>query len=131
MRARLAQLDAVALDVPDAEALADEVVEPDPAHRELAPRPAGREAHVVDDLALDERQRLTGRRALGMEVAVALETLAGGGANGVHGPQRAFPRGAEMDGFDHYRSIISFGVALAVPRRPVVRRWCGTRGRSA
>src|SRR5437870_4127088 len=38
MQARLAELDAVALDLADAEALADEIVEPHPAHRQLSAR---------------------------------------------------------------------------------------------
>ena len=57
VRARLAELDAVALDVADAEPLADEVVEPDAARRHLPPRLAGRKPDRLDVLRLDERER--------------------------------------------------------------------------
>src|SRR5260221_4811123 len=63
VRARLAELDAVALDLTHAEALADELVQVDTAHRQLASRLARREADVLDDLGVDERQSLAGWRA--------------------------------------------------------------------
>jgi hypothetical protein len=52
VRARLAELDAVALDLADAEALADEVVEPDASRRDLPQRRARLETDRLDVLRL-------------------------------------------------------------------------------
>src|SRR5205085_8217192 len=81
--ARLAELDAVALDLADAEALPDEVAEPDAARRHLPPRLARCEAGRLDVLRLDQRERLARLRARRAEVTVALEPLAGDRAHRV------------------------------------------------
>jgi hypothetical protein len=54
--ARLAQAAADALGLADAEAPADERVEVDAAGDDVAARLGGREAELVDDLALDQRE---------------------------------------------------------------------------
>src|SRR5438067_458382 len=75
MPTRLAELDAVALDLADAEALADEPVEVDAAGRHLPTRRAVRKPDGLDLLRLDERERLAGLRAALAVVPVALEAL--------------------------------------------------------
>ena len=83
MRARLAQLDAFALDVADAETLSDELVGVDAANEHVAPARRGRQRDVLlleplERLCGDQRQRLPGRcPAVVVEVAVAVEPLAG------------------------------------------------------
>src|SRR5438876_4646155 len=81
VQAWFAELDAIALHLPDVESLADEVVQPHAADGELASRRAGRKAGLFDGLALDERERLARLRAGWKEVPVALEALP---ANGPH-----------------------------------------------
>src|SRR5262249_14432045 len=76
VEARLAELDAVALDRPDEEALADQVVEAGAAHRQLTSRATRRQADVLDDVLLHQRQRLARLGAVGEVVAVAFEPLA-------------------------------------------------------
>ena len=77
VQAGLAQLDAVALDVPDAKSLADQIVQPGSAYRELAPGGAREQPDFRDDVPLHERQRLPGLGALLAEVAVAFEPFPG------------------------------------------------------
>src|SRR5215213_976657 len=101
VRARLAELDAVALDLPDAEALADQIVQPDAPYGELPPRPAGRQSHVVDRLGLDERERLARQRALGMELPVTLEPVPGDGACLLHHPELARDLAADVNRLHH------------------------------
>ena len=57
VEARLAELDADALDLADAEALPDEVVQPHAADDDLPPRLGAGEADVLERLGLDQRQR--------------------------------------------------------------------------
>src|SRR4051794_41804724 len=111
MGARLAAPLADALDVPDAEAPADQRVEVDPAGDEVPPGVgvgdplARRQDEVVEDLGGDERQVVAARgrvreRALGGEVAVALEAAAGdrdGTVDGPHPPLLLVPDGDELD----------------------------------
>ena len=68
-RARL-----VALDVADTEPPANQVVQPGAAHGQLPSRRAGSKLRSLDDVLLDERQRLSrlGRLAV---MAIALEPL--------------------------------------------------------
>ena len=58
--ARLAELDAQALDVADAETLADQVVEPDVTHHDLPPGLGAGQADVLERFGLDQGQRLPG-----------------------------------------------------------------------
>src|SRR5205823_14719123 len=83
VRARLAELDGVALDLADAEALADQVVEPQAARRQLPPCRARQEADVLHGLLLDERQRPPRLGAVREVVAISLEPLAGNGPDGL------------------------------------------------
>ena len=57
VQARLAELDAEALDLADAEALADEVVQPHAADDDLPARLRPGEADVLEHLGLDQRER--------------------------------------------------------------------------
>src|SRR5207248_1318634 len=82
-RARLAELDAFALDVADAEALAHECVDVDAAHEDVPPALGRRERDArlgferLQRLGRDQREGRAGRRiAVRVEVAVALEALA-------------------------------------------------------
>src|SRR5581483_4903377 len=101
MLARLAQLDAVALDVADTELLADEIVQLHAAHGDLPARLAHAEPDVLDVLGLDERQRLPGLRAVGVEVPVALEPLASERPHGVDRLQRSRFLRPDVDCLDH------------------------------
>src|SRR5919106_2350732 len=78
-RARLAQLDAEAFDVADAEADAHECVEVDPAGQHVpaalgrAELYSGLRSAILERLGGDQRQRSPGRGVAVVEVAVALE----------------------------------------------------------
>jgi hypothetical protein len=74
--ARLADLDTEALDVAHPEALADQIVQPHPAHHHLTARLGAGEPNILQHFRLDQRQRLAGLGALVVEVAVAHEPLA-------------------------------------------------------
>jgi hypothetical protein len=88
LQARLAELDAVALDISDHESLADHVVEPYAAHGQLAAGLTRVEADVCQDFVLDERQRPAGRRPRRLELAVALQPLPGARLHRRHGLER-------------------------------------------
>ena len=88
VQARLAELDADALDVADQEALADEVVQPHAANDDLPARLRARQPDVLERLGLDQRQRPAGPLALRAEVAVALEPAPGDGAHEVDRRER-------------------------------------------
>src|SRR5919198_1667411 len=81
--ARLAELDTLAFDVSDAEALADEVVHVDTAGDDVAARLARLDGdavlalHRLDRFGRDQRDRSPGRGLAVVEVAVALEAAAG------------------------------------------------------
>src|SRR4051812_39531488 len=84
VRARLAQLDAFALDVPDAETPADERVQVDPSRQHISAARLRGELHPAllveraQRLLGDEGERVSGRRAaVGPVVAVAREALSG------------------------------------------------------
>src|SRR5262249_28205999 len=101
MHARLAELDADALDRAHAEALPDQVVEPDTADGDLSPRLARRQADPLDLLRLDERQRLARLRAVREEMPVADEALARQHRHRVARPQLGHARIAAVDCLDH------------------------------
>ena len=73
MPARLAELDAGALDIADPEPPADQIVEPHAPDGHLAARMRPRQAHVLRRLGLDQRQRLARLGAIGAEVPVSPE----------------------------------------------------------
>src|SRR6185503_2169099 len=77
VEARLAEHDAVALDRADPELLPHEVVEARTRDRHLPVRRARLEAGPANDVALDQRQSQPRTGAVGEEVAVAVEPLAG------------------------------------------------------
>src|SRR4029450_1387293 len=108
MKARLAELDAVALDGADPEPLADEVVQADAADRQLAPRPTWGQADVLDTLFLDERQGVPRRHALRVEVAVAVEPFARHRTHRLDGPELTLARLAEMDRDDRHAAKPAF-----------------------
>ena len=102
MGARFTQLDAHALDIADAEPLADEVVDVDAARHHVAARGARLEhdavlaLHRLDCLGGDERERAARRGVSVEEVAVALEATTGERADRLHRlRQRAVLRGDE------------------------------------
>src|SRR3954447_4164880 len=103
--ARLAQAAADALGLADAEAPPDERVEVDPAGDDVAARLGGREAELVDDLALDQRQVVAvgvgvGERARVREVAVALKAAAGVGMRAVDELHRGLGGGRDRERLD-------------------------------
>src|SRR3954465_10495315 len=103
--ARLAQAAADALGLADAEAPPDERVEVDAAGDDVAARLGGREAELVDDLALDQREVVAvgggvGERALVREVAVALEAAAGLGVRAVDELHRGLRGGCDGERLD-------------------------------
>ncbi|MBV9451985.1 MAG: hypothetical protein JO345_39480 [Streptosporangiaceae bacterium] len=81
VQARFAQLGAHALHLADVEPLADQVVQADATHHDLAAGLRAGQAGVLDGLGLDQRQRGPGLRAIGEVVPVPLQPLAGHGAN--------------------------------------------------
>src|SRR5690242_2541653 len=107
VQARLAELDAVALDVADAEALPDEVVQPHAADGQLPSRLPRREADSLDLLGLHERQRLARLRPVRAEVAVALEPPPGECAHRLDRAQFAGSLRPEMDRLDHQTLLTS------------------------
>src|SRR5712692_8334157 len=82
----LAELDAHAFHVADPEPPSHQVVDPDAADHDLAPRLGAGEADIGKHLSLDQRQRLTRFRAIVVEVPVALQALA------CHGDHRIYRR---------------------------------------
>src|SRR3954447_3330224 len=122
MGARLAQAAADALGLADAEAPPDERVEVDPAGDDVAARLGGREAELLDDLALDQRQIVAvgvgvGERALVREIAVALEAAAGVGVRAVDELHRGLGGGRDRERLDR-----AVGAPLARRRHEVVPR---------
>ena len=73
MQARLAEFDAGALDIADPETLADQIIEPHSPDHHLAARLRPGQAHILQRLGLDQRQRLARLRAIGAEVPIAPE----------------------------------------------------------
>src|SRR5713101_6891298 len=108
VQARLAELDSETLDLADAEALADQVVDPDAADHDLPTGLRPGEADVSEHLGLDEGKRLSGRGPAGEEVAVALQAVACDRADGFDRGQRI--TGSDVDGFDMH--------AIYHPARP-------------
>jgi hypothetical protein len=106
MRARLAQLDPEALDLADPESLSDEVVEPHTADRELPPGLAGLESDALDDLGLDERERLAWGCAMLVEMTVAFEAFPGNDAYRVDGTQHGDVRSPEMNRLHRHTPIM-------------------------
>src|SRR3954454_23844751 len=125
VRARLAEAAADALGLADAEAPADERVEVDAAGDDVAARLGGREAELVDDLGLDQRQVVAvgvgvGERALVLEVAVALEAAAGVGVGLLDQLDRGLGGGSDGDRLDGPRGapVVRAGREV-VPREDV------------
>ncbi len=75
MQARLAEFDADALDIADPETPADQIIEPHSPDDHLAARLRSGQAHVLQCLGLDQRQRLARLRAIGAEVPIAPESF--------------------------------------------------------
>ena len=87
MQARLAELDADALHLADAEALADEVVQPHAADDDLPAGLGAGEADVLEHLGLDQRQRAARARSR-LGHAVADEAVPGDGLHRLDGRER-------------------------------------------
>src|SRR6266540_2975297 len=104
MQARLAELDAKALDLADPKAPADQLVQPHAADHHLTARLAAAETDVLQHLRLDQRQRLARLGAALVEVAVALEPLARQRAGGVDPGDRVGR--ADIDRFDVHPPIM-------------------------
>jgi hypothetical protein len=107
----LADHHAVALDLADAEALADQVVQAHAVDGELAAGLALRQPGAGDDLGLDEREREARPRSLREEVAVAFEALAGEGLDRLDGTDVVLVGGPRVDGDDVYGAHL-LGLAL-------------------
>ena len=73
MQARLAQLDARALNVPDPETPAHQLVKPHSPHNHLTARLRTGQSHVLERLGLDQRQCLARLCAILIEVPVAAQ----------------------------------------------------------
>ncbi|HEX6521923.1 MAG TPA: hypothetical protein VF070_18235 [Streptosporangiaceae bacterium] len=96
VQAGLAQFGGQALHLADEEPLADQFVQADAAHNDLAARLRPGQAHVLDGLGLDQRQRGAGLRAVGEVVPVPLQPLSRHGANRTDGSE-GFAR-TDVDG---------------------------------
>src|SRR5262245_18476298 len=96
----LADHDAVAFDLADAEPLADQVVQAHAADGELAAGLALRQPGAGNDLGLDEREREARPRSLREEVAVAFEALASEGLDRLDGTDVVLVGGPRVDGDD-------------------------------
>ena len=94
-----------ALDLTDPKALADKVVQSHAAHHHLPTRLGTGEADALQHFGLDQGECLAGRGALPVEVAVALEPLAGEGAG--HLDRRDRLGGTDVDRLDVHCSIMS------------------------
>src|SRR5215471_1407497 len=77
VQAGFAEFDAQALDVADPKSLADQLVEAHTPGHNLTPGLRAAERDVLKRLGFDQRQRLTGRGPVVVEVAVALQTDTG------------------------------------------------------
>jgi hypothetical protein len=105
VQARLAQLHPKALDLTDPKAPADQIVQSHAAHHHLPARRGAGEGDALQHFRLDQGERLTGRGALLVEVAVALEPLAGEGAGRLDRRDRL--GGTDVDLLDVHGSIMS------------------------
>ena len=119
MQARLTELDPEAFDIADPEALADQVVELDPAHRELTSCLARGQPDLLDDFGLDERQCLTGRSSLLVECRSPSRPLPAIRTHGLDRPELRNLRRSEMNRLDRHLSIDarSSGGLTTVARR--------------
>ena len=106
MSAWLAQLDAEALHVADAEALADEGVDVHATDGHLAPGFSGLKPHVLHGLRGDERERLPRWRAVWVEVTVAFEPFPRHGLDGVDGPELGDALSTEVYRFDWHAPMM-------------------------
>jgi hypothetical protein len=106
MTARLAELDAEALDLADAEAFADERIDVHVAHGDLSPGLTRLQADVLDDLGGDERHRLARASALGVEMAVAFEPLSGNRCHLLDGPQLRLAGSPKMNRLDGHMPMM-------------------------
>ena len=95
---RLAELDADALDIADAEAPPDQVVQPYTADDDLPSRLGPGQANVLERLCLDQRQRVPGSLAAGAVVPVALEPAPRNRTDRLDGRKRL--RRTDVDRFD-------------------------------
>src|ERR1022692_1254565 len=118
VRARLAQLNAEALDVADAEAPADEIVHLHPAQRHLSPRLAECQPDVLDDRSVDQRQSLTGAGPGLVEVAVALQPLPGHGDRRVDRVELCRLARADVNRLDRHVAIMHEAAAAPAPLDP-------------
>src|SRR5262245_27187811 len=118
----LADHDAVALDLADAEPLADQVVQAHAADGELAAGLALRQPGAGDDLGLNEREREARPRSLREEVAVAFEALAGEGLDRLDGTDVVLVGGPRVDGADVHAltSSVSRSAATALAQSSCV-----------
>src|SRR4051794_24298463 len=103
--ARMAELDAHAIHSPDAEPLADEVVEPHAAGHDLAARLRAREPDFFERLRLDQRERLARLGAVAEVLPVALEPPARERRDRVDGSNRVGR--SDGDGFDVHADSMS------------------------
>src|SRR6185369_12905232 len=109
--ARLAQASALALDLADPEAPADQIVEADPARRHVAPGLAGRQddpgpgGKGLDLLGLDQGDVAIDLRVVRVvarpeRVPIALEADAGGRPDAGHGAHRGAAARGHVDRLD-------------------------------
>jgi hypothetical protein len=113
MPARLAQLDAGALDIADPEPPADQIIEPHSPDDHLAARLRPGQAHVLQRFGLDQRQRLARLRAAGAEVPVSPEPFTRQRRNRPDRHERL--AGADIDLLDSHKPIMAAAAALANP----------------
>jgi hypothetical protein len=113
MQAWLAQPDAHALNVPDPETPAHQLVKPHSPHNHLTARLRTGQPHVLERLGLDQRQCLARLCAILIEVPVAAEPFTCDRGNRRDGLQRV--AWADIDLLDIHEPIMAEGAALAYP----------------
>jgi hypothetical protein len=113
MQARLAQLDAHALDVPDPETPTNQLVKPYSPHDQLTTRLRTGKFHVLERLGLDQRQCLARLCAIRIEVPVAAEPFTCDRGNRRDGLERL--GWADIDLLDIHEPIMAAGAGLAYP----------------
>src|SRR5690349_19798949 len=113
MPARLAEFDAGALDIADLETPADQIIEPHSPDDHLAARLRPGQAHLLQRLGLDQRQRLARLGAIGAEVPIAPEPFTRERRNRP-GRHERLAR-TDIDLLDSHKPIMAAAARLANP----------------
>jgi len=96
MTTRLTKFNAEALNLANAKALTYKGVDIHITHGQLPSSITGSQSDLLDNLGCDERERLTRRRSVGVEMPVAFEPFSGDSLYRLDSPKFGRPRSSEI-----------------------------------